>query len=146
MFLEVLRTTAGVPFRKFRLWIVIEVRSSRYNNLTRIFDNHNRYLHLWYKQQLCKVGLFPDTEYIKTFPWYRIMRLLLVLFYSILHIPKPRQILDWSDQGRLSVEPREKKESHARKPEKEVSWKINESIISKWVWKKWDGEAQTEFI
>ena len=43
MFLEVLRMTTGTQFRKFHLWVVIEVRSRRYNTLTRIFDNLQLY-------------------------------------------------------------------------------------------------------
>ena len=39
MFLEVLRKIAGTQFQKFHLRIFIEVRSRRYNTLTRIFDN-----------------------------------------------------------------------------------------------------------
>jgi hypothetical protein len=45
-------------------------------------------------------------------------------FYNIFHTSNPRQISDWSDQGRLSVVPTESRESHARKSEKEVSLNI----------------------
>jgi len=62
MFLELLRITASAPFRNFHLWIVIEVRSRRYNTLTRIFDNRHLYCTSLKIQQLCEVALFPETE------------------------------------------------------------------------------------